>query len=191
MPAGVLQASVRVGTYYSHLSKGRESILQEFALCSSCLYTEAMESTEEILVPPIGVSDFNEIRTDNFYFVDKTCLIAKLLKNKTKVTLFTRPRRFGKTLNMSMLQRFFDCNYEPCTRTTPADNRRLFDGLSICQNAEAMAEQGKYPVIFMSLKDLKSTTWEVMSEDFAELMFQTYKNFSYLLDSPQLTKDDK
>ncbi|MCR5660510.1 MAG: ATP-binding protein [bacterium] len=152
-------------------------------------YTEAMESTEEKLVPPIGITDFNEIRTDNFYFVDKTCLIAKLLKSKAKAILFTRPRRFGKTLNTSMIQYFFDCN--PVNGKTPAENRRLFDGLSICQDAEAMNEQGKYPVIFMSMKDMKFTAWEKFLGCIKYAIREQADQFCYLKESSKLSETER
>ncbi|MCR5661550.1 MAG: AAA family ATPase, partial [bacterium] len=152
-------------------------------------YTEAMESAEKKLVPPIGITDFNEIRTENFYFVDKTCLISKLLHSKAKSVLFTRPRRFGKTLNMSMIQYFFDCN--PIEGLTPAENRRLFDCLSVCQDAEAIAEQGKYPVIFMSLKDMKYLTWEKFFGRFKSGIEEQANRFSYLLESAALNERDK
>ncbi len=155
------------------------------------LYTETMESTEKRLKPNIGISDFYKLRTKPRYYVDKTFLITRLLDNEAEVILFTRPRRFGKTLNMSMIQRFFDCNTDPGTKTTPADNRRLFDGLSICQDADAMEEQGKYPVIFMSLKDLTFTTWEEFSKRCANFLYKNFRKFKYLLDSDKITEDEK
>ena len=101
---------------------------------------------------PVGIEDFKELIQDEYYYVDKTLLIDEMLMNKSKVTLFTRPRRFGKTLNMSMLKYFFDVKDKE-------ENKKLFENLKV-SNSEYMSEQGKYPVIFISLKDLKGNTWE-------------------------------
>ena len=92
---------------------------------------------------PIGIEDFKEIREECYYYVDKTALIEQVLEKRSKVTLFTRPRRFGKSLNMSMLKRFFEIGTDPS----------LFEGLHISKNA-ALCERymGKYPVIAISLK---------------------------------------
>ena len=101
---------------------------------------------------PVGIEDFERIINEDYYYVDKTMLIEELLINRAPVTLFTRPRRFGKTLNMSMLKYFFDVKNKE-------ENKKLFENLKI-YNSEYMSEQGKYPVIFISLKDLKANTWE-------------------------------
>ena len=101
---------------------------------------------------PVGIEDFKELIQDEYYYVDKTLLIDEMLMNKSKVTLFTRPRRFGKTLNMSMLKYFFDIKDKE-------ENKKLFENLKV-SDSEYMSEQGKYPVIFISLKDLKGNTWE-------------------------------
>ena len=94
---------------------------------------------------PIGIENFKELIDKDYYYVDKTLFISDVLKEK--VALCTRPRRFGKTLNMSMLYYFFSIRQ--------ADNAYLFDGLEISKDKEAMQYQNQYPVIFMSLKDLK------------------------------------
>ncbi|BBM47321.1 hypothetical protein JMUB3933_0821 [Leptotrichia wadei] len=101
---------------------------------------------------PVGIEDFKELIQDEYYYADKTLLIDEMLMNKSKVTLFTRPRRFGKTLNMLMLKYFFDVKDKE-------ENKKLFENLKI-YDSEYMVEQGKYPVIFISLKDLKGNTWE-------------------------------
>ena len=106
---------------------------------------------------PVGIEDFKELIQDEYYYADKTLLIDEMLMNKSKVTLFTRPRRFGKTLNMSMLKYFFDVKDKE-------ENKKLFENLKI-YNSEYMSEQGKYPVIFISLKDLKGDTWEKCFEN--------------------------
>ena len=101
---------------------------------------------------PVGIENFKELREEGYYYVDKTFLIHEILIKKAKVTLFTRPRRFGKTLNMSMLKYFFDVENKD-------ENRKLFENLKI-SDSKYMNEQGKYPVIFISLKDLKADTWK-------------------------------
>ena len=101
---------------------------------------------------PVGIEDFERIINEDYYYVDKTMLIEELLINRAPVTLFTRPRRFGKTLNMSMIKSFFDIKNKE-------ENKKLFENLKI-SNSEYMSEQGKYPVIFISLKDLKGNSWK-------------------------------
>lgn len=101
---------------------------------------------------PVGIEDFERIINEDYYYVDKTMLIEELLINRAPVTLFTRPRRFGKTLNMSMIKYFFDVKNKE-------ENKKLFENLKI-SNSEYMSEQGKYPVIFISLKDLKGNRWK-------------------------------
>ena len=99
--------------------------------------------------PPMGIEDFEEIRTGGYYYIDKTGLIRTLLNNFGKVNLFTRPRRFGKTLNMSMLKYFFEIGSEST----------LFDGLAISEEKELCEQyQGKYPVVSISLKNAASDT---------------------------------
>ena len=94
---------------------------------------------------PIGISDYKEVVTKDYYFVDKTLLIQELLDIKYKVYLLCRPRRFGKTLNLSMLKYFFE--------KTEKSNAHLFTDKKIWQNEKSRSEQGKYPVIFISFKD--------------------------------------
>ena len=102
---------------------------------------------------PIGMEDFKEIIDKNLYYVDKTLMIKDLLDSAAKVTLFTRPRRFGKTLNMSMLRRFFE--------KTEEDNAYLFDGLAISEAGHKYtAHMGQYPVISISLKGLGQPSYE-------------------------------
>lgn len=99
---------------------------------------------------PVGIDDFREVIVNDYYFVDKTDFIRQLLENRNKVTLITRPRRFGKTLTMSMLKYFFSLE-------KGEENRQLFKGLRIEQAApKYMEKQGQYPVIFLSLKEIKN-----------------------------------
>ncbi|KDE62515.1 hypothetical protein FUSO5_09530, partial [Fusobacterium necrophorum BFTR-1] len=101
---------------------------------------------------PNGISDFKVLREANYYYVDKTKWIEELQQEIGKTILFTRPRRFGKTLNMSMLQYFFDIQNQE-------ENAKLFQGLEI-EHSPYMVEQGKYPVVFLSFKDLKNKSWK-------------------------------
>ena len=121
---------------------------------------------------PVGIEDFKELIQDEYYYVDKTLLIDEMLMNKSKVTLFTRPRRFGKTLNMSMLKYFFDVKDKE-------ENKKLFENLKV-SNSEYMSEQGKYPVIFISLKDLKGDTWEECLKRLKLFIFDLYAEFEYI-----------
>lgn len=109
----------------------------------------ATEQTKKYL--PIGIDDFKELIEGNYYFTDKSLLIQELLNSKAKVTLLPRPRRFGKTLNLSMLRYFFE--------KTPTSNRHLFNGLKIEQYPDCLEQQGKHPVIWLTLKDVKTESW--------------------------------
>jgi len=121
---------------------------------------------------PVGIEDFERIINEDYYYVDKTLLIEELLINRAPVTLFTRPRRFGKTLNMSMIKYFFDVKNKE-------ENKKLFENLKI-SNSEYMSEQGKYPVIFISLKDLKEDTWEECIESIKDIMHNIFNEYSFL-----------
>ena len=121
---------------------------------------------------PVGIEDFERIVREDYYYVDKTQLIEELLINRAPVTLFTRPRRFGKTLNMSMIKYFFDVKNKE-------ENKKLFENLKI-YNSEYMSEQGKYPVIFISLKDLKEDTWEGCIESIKDIMHKIFNEYSFL-----------
>ena len=121
---------------------------------------------------PVGIEDFKELIQDGYYYVDKTLLIDEMLMNRPKVTLFTRPRRFGKTLNMSMLKYFFDVKNKE-------ENKKLFENLKI-YDSEYMGEQGRYPVVFISLKDLKADTWEECLNRLKLFIFDLYVEFEYI-----------
>ena len=121
---------------------------------------------------PVGIEDFERIINEDYYYVDKTMLIEELLINRAPVTLFTRPRRFGKTLNMSMLRYFFDVKDKE-------ENKKLFENLKI-YDSEYMSEQGKYPVIFVSLKDLKEDTWEECLESIKDIMYKIFNEYNFL-----------
>jgi len=121
----------------------------------------------------IGLSDFKELIEENFYYFDKTSFIDEVIKDGSKVKLFARPRRFGKTLNMSMLKYFFDI-------TKANENKKLFKNLYI-EKTESFKEQGQYPVIFLSLKDLKASTWEEMKKDIKSTIARLFSEYKYLL----------
>lgn len=131
---------------------------------------------------PVGIDDFRKLRESHFYYVDKTRLIEQLLLNWSEVTLFTRPRRFGKTLNMSMLKSFFDIGTD----------ETLFDGLYISGNKELCDEyMGKYPVIFLSLKGVEGLTYEEAFEAFVRIMGKEVNRVSFLADSDKLTQIER
>lgn len=131
---------------------------------------------------PIGVENFEKIRTDGFYYVDKTGLIRDLLQNWGEVNLFTRPRRFGKSLNMSMLKYFFD----------PEGDKSIFDGLEISKEKELCeAYMGQYPVISVSLKGVNASSFKTAMEMAAYAIAEEARRRQYLLDSDKLTAQDK
>ena len=147
---------------------------------------------------PMGIEDFERIRKDDFYYVDKTGLIKELLLNQAYVNLFTRPRRFGKTLNMSMVEKFFSVEY--------AGRGDLFQGLHIWEGTSADGEettdamgkgdkyrklQGTYPVIFLSFADVKETTFQEARKKICKLLQLTYNKFDFLLKSDLLNENEK
>ena len=132
---------------------------------------------------PIGVEDFKRLVDNGYYFVDKTLMIKELLENKETVNLFTRPRRFGKTLNMSMLQRFFEA--------TEKSNAYLFDSLKIAAYPEYMAYQGKYPVISVSLKSMKQASYTDAFYMYKNLIAKEYEKHKIILESNQILDSEK
>lgn len=131
---------------------------------------------------PIGLENFQEIQKSGFYYVDKTKLIEQLLENWSKVNLFTRPRRFGKTLNMSMLKSFFEIGTD----------RTLFDGFYISRNQKLCEEyMGKYPVIFLSLKGIDGLSFEAAKYRLTELIGVEAERFAFLADSEKLTENER
>ena len=133
---------------------------------------------------PVGISDFGEIRKNGYYYIDKTFLIYELLKTPaTKVTLITRPRRFGKTLGMSMLADFFDIQKESSS---------LFEGLDISEKKSICNEwMNQYPVIFLSLKDIDGLTFEDAYGQLVAQIADLYKEYTYLLECVEIDEDDK
>ena len=121
---------------------------------------------------PVGIDDFKKLRENDAYYVDKTEFISEILDDGAEVKLFTRPRRFGKTLNMSMLKYFFDID-------NAEENRKLFSELDI-EKSEYFSEQGQYPVIFISLKGIKSNSWEECLFDLKSLISNLYNEFEFV-----------
>ncbi len=131
---------------------------------------------------PVGIENFEEFSTENFYYVDKTSFISALLQNWGKVNLFTRPRRFGKSLNMSMLKCFFEIENDPA----------LFDGLKITQEKELCAKyMGKFPVISISLKSVDGLNYETAVAALQTVMGNEASRFSFLRESTVLDQKDK
>ena len=131
---------------------------------------------------PVGIENFQEVRQLGFYYVDKTKMIEHLLSQWGKVNLFTRPRRFGKTLNMSMLRYFFEIGTDPT----------LFDGLFISQNKELCETYlGKFPVVFLSLKNVDGLTFEEARYRLTELIAKEAERFGFLADSDRLSENEK
>ena len=121
---------------------------------------------------PIGISDFKTVIEENYYYADKTDMIGDILDDRVMVTLFTRPRRFGKTLNMSMMKYFFEIE-------NTEENKKLFDGLAI-SNKEYMKEQGQYPVIFISFRNIEEENWEDCYFEIKNIISRTYNEFEFL-----------
>ena len=136
----------------------------------------------KMLKLPIGIENFQEMRQSGFYYVDKTKLIEQLLERWGKVNLFTRPRRFGKTLNMSMLRYFFEIDTD----------KKLFDGLYISYNEKLCEEyMGKYPVIFISLKNVEGLSFEEAQYQLVELIGMEAERFHFILEKERLTDNEK
>ena len=131
---------------------------------------------------PIGIEDFKEVRKDGYYYVDKTALIEQVLEKRSKVTLFTRPRRFGKSLNISMLRNFFEIGTDAT----------LFDGLHISQNTQLCEKyMGKYPVIAISLKGVDAATYEEAFDQLVDIINNSASEFLFLQNSDSLADYEK
>ena len=136
---------------------------------------------EERKIISIGMEDFKEIINKNGYFVDKTQMIQQLLDSNSMVTLFTRPRRFGKTLNLSMIRRFFED--ERLADGTTVDNRKLFDGLAISRCGEKyLQHQQQYPVISLSLKSAKQPDYELSYGMLKKNIVEEFERHAFVLE---------
>ena len=135
---------------------------------------------------PIGIDNFEKLIKNKYYYVDKTLLIRDLLDNKADVSLFTRPRRFGKTLNMSMLQYFFEDMRDEFSGEKK-DNKYLFEGLNIMREGECYTScMGKYPVITLSLKSGKQLTFERSFEELKKIISYEYERHKFILQDKKL-----
>ena len=148
----------------------------------SCKVTEGTDIMDEFLKLPVGIDNFEKIRQNGFYYVDKTSLIEQFFSNWGEVNLFTRPRRFGKTLNMSMLKYFFEIGTD----------RSLFDGLHICANEKICSKHmGKYPVIFLSLKNAEGLNFDTAKYQMVELIAREAERFPFLAKDTNLSDRDR
>ena len=137
---------------------------------------------DELLKLPVGIDNFEKVRKEKFYYIDKTRLIEQLLEQWGEVNLFTRPRRFGKTLNMSMLQHFFEIGAD----------KTLFDGLYISRNQKICEEyMGQFPVLFLSLKEVDGSTFTSARYHLTELIGMEAERFTFLLKSDKLSENQK
>ncbi len=132
--------------------------------------------------PPVGIESFEKLRAGNFYYVDKTGLITELLENWSEVNLFTRPRRFGKSLNMSMFKTFFEIGTD----------KSIFDGLAILKNTSLCETyMGKYPVIYITLKQVQGLDYKSAEEEMRATIRLEAERLAYLLNSEKLDDTDK
>ena len=149
-----------------------------------------MNKQEKLKKISIGVEDFKEIIDKDGYFVDKTLMIKELIESRAKVTLFTRPRRFGKTLNQFMIRRFFED--ERSEKGEKVDNAYLFEGLKIAEcGEEILKHQQQYPVIFLTLKSAKQPTYALAYMELKKRISEEYKRHRYILQGEILTADEK
>ena len=132
---------------------------------------------------PVGISDFEKIRNGGFYYIDKSGLITEILNEKAEVTLITRPRRFGKTLGMSMLESFFDIR---------KDSKELFEGLEITENQALCVEwMNQYPTIFVSFRQVDGLNFTGAYDMLTMVIADLYNKHLYLLDSKSATEFQK
>jgi len=140
---------------------------------------------------PIGLCDFEELISENYYFVDKTLLIKDILDGGAKAILIPRPRRFGKTLNMTMLKCFFEKPVLSSVEGTSKSKRNLFNNLKISEHDDIMAHQGQYPVIFMTFKEAKQGDWDICFKQIKEILGSEFSRHGYLLESNILSDVQK
>ena len=168
--------------WYPYLAENRIHVIIKNNDSMDPVFVERGIQMAELKKLPIGVEDFEEIRQEDFYYVDKTQLIEQLLVQWGKVNLFTRPRRFGKSLNMSMFKSFFEIGRE----------KNLFEGLYISKNLKLCKEyQGKYPVVSISLKGINGTTYEEARGFLIKTINEEARRLSFLSKSPKLDETDQ
>ena len=148
------------------------------------LHNEARKGSESVMIRTvgIGIQDFTKLREGNYFYVDKTAFIKEWWESGDDVTLITRPRRFGKTLNMSMLEHFFSVDH--------SGRGDLFEGLSIWKEEKYRQLQGTYPVISLSFANIKDMNFISTREKICQLLTNLYAKYSFLRDSDVLTDKD-
>ena len=160
----------------------RDSCISDMIIHARIVAEEEDDWMDKQMKLPVGIDSFSKIRKNGFYYVDKTRLIEQLVENWGEVNLFTRPRRFGKTLNMSMLQSFFEIGTDPS----------LFHDLYISHNKSVCEKyMGKYPVIFLSLKNVEGLSYESARYQLVELIGKEARRFQFLTESSKLDACDK
>ncbi len=132
---------------------------------------------------PIGIDDFKEAR-EGYYVVDKTSFLSRFFPGHPKVTLITRPRRFGKTMTLSMLRYFFNCEGAD-------EHRKLFDGMAVSRDEALMKEMGTRPVLFFSMRGWKANDWTTMQETIIDGLQQVAQGYKYLLQSDRADSIDR
>ena len=138
-----------------------------------------------------GITDFKEFISESCYFVDKTRLVAYLIDHPSKVHLITRPRRFGKTLNLSMIRYFFEASPPGGDSSDPPPNAPLFNGMSIAEHPRCREHMGKYPVIHLSFKDVKKSTYQDCMTLIRNMLSAEYQRHEYLQNCEVLREADK
>ena len=128
------------------------------------------------------INDFKKIIKGNYFYIDKSLLIKEIIEDENKVIGLFRPSKFGKTLNMSMIKYFFDINM---------NSKELFKDLKISKYQKCLNEMNKYPVIYMSFKDIKANSYLEYQKSFNQVIINAYKEYEFLLDSPKLHEFDK
>ncbi len=158
------------------------------------------DGTEEAKRLPVGVSDFKDMMTGDYYYVDKTLFIKEVIDKGDKILLIPRPRRFGKTLNLSMLKYFYDCcpdswfsDSQPPEKNEEKQgnsSKQLFQSLAILDADQKYLDKlGRYPVIFLSFRSIKDRDWESCINKIKQLIRYEYRKHKYLLDSPALDEE--
>ena len=167
---------------------GARAACLQMGLCCDILAVMVNNNEHDIKTFAIGESDFKKVITGNHYYVDKSLFIKDIIDRGELILLIPRPRRFGKTLNISMLKYFYDCCLDTLSNQPGAtNNKSLFDSLAIQDTGEKyLGKMGQYPVIFLTFKDIKEPDWETCYDKIKQLIQDEYSHHYYLLDSKKL-----